>query len=478
MPSLTKRAAILVVCRLFNQGVLLLSPVLLVRIFTDQTVYGQYREFIMYAVLIGSFIDFSMNSSLIYFIPKYPELERQSVTHTVLLMLGTSLIGIAVLYLLRGVILAKANWDFVVPLMLFLFFSLNFDFFENYLLGKKRPDFVLFYSSGRTVVRTVALIVTAYVTRDVADAVRALIAVEAAKGLFVVIALRRVFTRKLDRALLGEQLRFILPLGSANTIDQINGQLANLVISVKMGLASLAAYTNGSYQIPIVNVVRSSIMDVLFPEMAQIDDASRLHLWRRANIAFCFLIFPVYVVFLFYATTVILTLFPQYARSVPLFRIYLTMILIQCFDMGSPLRTINQNKYFILGSVLALCSNIGLMLLLFSPVGFLLPAFAFIAGQLVAVAYLAQRIMHFYRVRMAELFMWGKIVRLLGAAALPVPLLFASLWVHMEPVAKAVLFSLLYMFAYYLAARRFRIEEVEVFVEKFLRRIRRPAAVT
>lgn len=473
MASLTKRAAILIICRVFNQAVLLMSPVLLVRIF-DMRAYGQYREFIVYAILLGSFVEFTMNTNLIYFIPKYPNRERQSVTHTVLLMLAASAVGLTVIYLFKGLIFSHTHYDFVRPLIVYLFFSLNFDFFENYWLGKKRTDYVLFYSSGRIMLRTSALIVSAYLTRDVMGVIYTLIGIEMAKGLFVLTMLRRVLTRRLDRALLKEQLRFILPLGSAVTINQINNQLANLMISIRMGVERLAVYANGSYQIPILNVVQSSVMDVLFPEMAQIDDAPRLRLWQRANVVFCFVVFPVYVVFFFFAPTVIITLFTKnYAASIPLFRIYLTLMLINSFDTGSPLRTINQNKYFIFGSGLSLCTNLGLIMLLFSSVGFLLPAFAFLTGELAKAIYLAGRIMHFYRIRARGLFLWTKLLRVVCGAAVSIPALVISIWVPMNPVVKAVCFSLLYLAVYYVAMRRFKIDEVELLVEKVLGRLRR-----
>lgn len=473
MASLTKRATILIICRVFNYGVLALSPMFLVRIF-DVHSYGQYREFMLYAVLLAGIIEFTVNTNLIYFIPKYPGREGQSVTHTEFLILVASTIGLAAVYLLRGIILARTSYDFIAPLILFLFFNLNFEFFENYWLGRKRIDYVLFYSSARVTVRTVALIVSAYLSRDVMTVIHTLIAVEMAKCLFVFIMLRKDLTFRIDRALIKEQLRFILPLGSAVVINLVNNQLGNLVISIKMGVERLALYGIGSTQIPILNIVSSSATDVLFPEMAQIDDAPRLRLWQRANVIFCFIVFPVYVVFFFYAHTVIETLFTKnYIAAVPLFRIYLTLILVQSFDMGTPLRTINQNRYFILGSVLSLAANIGLLLMLFRQVGFILPALAFVLGESIKNVYLGSRILHFYRIKLGGLFLWRKIMMITCCAALAIPALIISTWIDMNAVAKAMSFSTLYLVAYYVVLRRFRLDEVELIVEKVRKRFRR-----
>ena len=473
MASLTKRATILIICRVFNYGVLALSPMFLVRIF-DVHPYGQYREFMLYAVLLSGLIEFTINTNLIYFIPKYPGREGQSVTHTEFLVLVTSSIGLVVVYLFRGVILARTSYDFILPLILFLFFNLNFDFFENYWLGKKRVDYVLLYSSARATVRTVALILSAYISRDVMTVIHTLIAVEIAKCLFVFTMLRKDLTWRIDRALIREQLRFILPLGSAVVINLVNNQLGSLLISIKMGVERLALYGIGSTQIPILNVISSSITDVLFPEMAQIDDAPRLRLWQRANIIFCFIVFPVYIVFFFYAHTVIETLFTEdYIAAVPLFRIYLTLMLIQSFDMGTPLRTINQNRYFILGSALSLAANIGLLLLLFRPVGFVLPALAFVLGESIKNSYLGSRIMHFYDIRLGELLLWKKIGIITCCTIMAIPVLLIGALVDLDPVAKAVIFSSVYLLAYYFAVRRFKLDEVGLIIDRTLSRFRK-----
>jgi O-antigen/teichoic acid export membrane protein len=470
--SITKRTTILIICRIANYGVMILSPVFLVRIF-DMHSYGQYREFMLYAVLLSGLIEFTVNKNLIYFIPKYPATERESVTNTTFFMFVTSTFGLIVLYLCKGLIIARTSYNFIAPLMAYIFFFLNFEYFENYLLGKKRADYVLYYSSIRIVVRTAAIIAVAYATRSVIWVVRTLIILEVAKCILVAAILRRDFTRHIDRTLLKEQLTFIVPLGSAVTLSLVSSQLANLVISIKMGVERLALYHTSSQQIPIINIVQASATDVLFPEMAQIGDAERLHLWQRANVVFCFIAFPVYAVFFYFARVYVETLFTrEYLAATPLFRIYLFIILLQCFDVGTPLRVINQNKYFIYGNIISLAVNVGLILLLFRSVGFVIPALAYVLGALVGNSYCGSKILKFYRIPLAGLFLWKKIAIVIACVVLALPVLVVSRLVGINPIVKAVSFSLLYLAVYYLIARRFKISEVELLSEKVASRLR------
>jgi O-antigen/teichoic acid export membrane protein len=473
MPSITRRAAVLILCRILNYGIMFLSPIFLTRIFGDLHAYGQYREFITYAALITGVIDFSINTNLIYFIAKYPDRERQSVTHTAFLILIASVVGATVVYLFRGLILAKASYDFSAPLIAYILFFLNFEYLEAYLLGRKRTDYILYYSSSRIIVRTAALLVSAILSRDVMTVIWTLVMVELVKDLFVFSIIRRVFTRRFDRSLLGEQIRFIVPLGFAVVLTIVNTQLANLYISIRAGVERLALYAIAGLQIPVIDIVRSSVMDVLFPEMAQAGNQERLHLWRRANVILCVVVFPIYAIFLVHAHTYIKTLFKStYLPAVPLFRIYLTLMLVRCFELGTPIRAINKNNYFIFGSVLNLVVNLGLILLFYRSVGFIMPAIAFIIGECVTAAYLANRILHCYNITLRSLFLWKKVFAILCCAVLALPFLVIGRWIDLNSVIRAVAFSLLYLLVYYLAIRRLKMEEVEILVEKLSGRLR------
>ena len=72
MSSRTNRVTILAISKLLNFAVQFLTPIFLVRII-DRELYGQYKEFFVYASLIGTFIAFSIKYNLLYFISKNPE---------------------------------------------------------------------------------------------------------------------------------------------------------------------------------------------------------------------------------------------------------------------------------------------------------------------------------------------------------------------------------------------------------------------
>lgn len=438
------------------------------------TSYGQYREFVLYYFLITGFLIFSVSVNPLYFIAKYPDRSHQIITQTALVLFAISIIGVVGVYLARAYILARTSYDFITPLILYIFFFLNLEYFESYSLGRKRSDHVLYYSATRALLRMATIITVAYFTRSVSAVIWAIVALEALKCIFMLIVSRKLFTLKLDVQLLKEQVRYIVPLGSANAITRVNSDLAKLVVSTTLGVNVLAIYSIGNYQVPVIHAVRSSIMDVLFPEMTKADEMERMLMWKRAAVVLCFLVFPVFVVFFWYAGTVIVTLFGEkYINAVPIFRVYLTLMLIQCFDMAIPLRAINRNKYVFFGNIVHLIVNVSFILLTFKFLGIMAPPIAYIVGFLLFTIFLAWKVLDHYPLSLRQLVMWRKVLTIVMVCLISLPILYADRYFDLHPVVKAVVFSLLFMGTYLLILTRLKIDEVGIIVSKFMSRLKR-----
>ncbi len=473
MASMAKRTFILVICRIMSIGVVMMSPIFMVRLF-DITAYGQYREFVLYYFLLSGILIFSIHTNPIYFISKYPGKERQTVTHTALMLLAVSLIGCAGIYIGKGLILSRTSYDFILPLILYVFFFVNLEYYESYCLGRKRTDHVLYFSATRTLVRLAAVIIVAWITRSVMAVIWTIVFLEVIKCIFVLIASRNLFVSHIELPLLKDQLRYIVPVGFAAAIERANADMAKVVVSSTLGTRVLAIYSIGNYQVPIIQVVRSSIMDVLFPEMTQANERDRIVLWKKATIALCFLVFPLFTIFFWFAKTVIITLFTEeYISAVPIFRIYLTLMLIQCFDFASPLRAINRNVFFLAGNIMQLFVNIALIAILFRFVAIYAPPTAFIAGFLAFSVFLAWKVLSIYKLSLSSLIDTRKIIVIIFSCIATLPVLYAGSMVHIHPVIRAVVFSSLYLAGYAWIVNRSGIEEVALLKSKLLKRIKR-----
>jgi O-antigen/teichoic acid export membrane protein len=467
----------LAVSRLAEYSILILSPIFLVRLL-DVHNYGQYREFILYAMLLFHMLSFNINSNLIYFISRDSSREKEYITNTSVFCIATFLIGGAGIYLGRDFILAKTSFDFIFPLILYLFFSINMNFWAPYWLGKKRADCVFYYSSLYTLIRMSAVIATAYFTRDVKMIVISIISVEGLRFIFIFgfFINKLKFTQKLNIGTVREQLIYIVPLGIGNVLLYFNNELGKLFIVTAMGVEFLAIYSIGAYQLPIINIIRTSIVDAVFPEIIQrnIKDLSKgLELWKKTNVIYCALFFPVFIIFFYYADIFIITLFTStYEASIPIFRIYLFFILLRVFEMTIPLKSLNLNKYFIYAGLIRLAINIPLMVVFYKLFGLVGPALATVIASFLTSAFFARIILNVYKIGIKDILMWDKFFQILSVSLLGFPVLFLGDLINMNIYVTAVVFSGSYFVIYMIILSRYKIEEIDMLVYRLRKKVK------
>ena len=477
MSSRTNRVTILAVSKLLNYAVQFLTPILLVRIL-DREAYGQYKEFFVYTALISSFINFSIKYNLLYFVAKNPKGEKNYIYHTILLLLFTSIIGLAVVYLAKGYFLEITTYNFVIPLIIYLFFFLNLDFIDSYWLAIKKSKYVFYYSFIRAAVRVIVVVITAYITKDVLIIIYLLIFLELIKFIytFIYLLIKKLLVFKIQWELLKEQLIYIVPLGVASILLEISTDISKVIISSSLGAGALALYAVASQNLPIVNVVRSSVADVIFPDMAQnisADPLESLKLWSKSNIIYLFLMSPLFFILFLYADVFIKVLFTSnYLAAVPIFQIYLFYFLKQCFEMGIPIRVMNQNKYFLIGYIFATGLNIGLLYLLFKILGMPGPAIAYVVSEIILAFYYGKIILHIYKIKVKELFFWRKVFIILGTGLILCPVLIFGRFLPINFIVSALIFSSLYLILYIFILRYFNFEEVDLIMGKIFRRIK------
>ncbi len=236
MSSRTNRAFILALSQTLNYAVQFLTPIFLVRILNREA-YGEYREFFIYVGLIGTIIDLSIKYNLLYFIAKNPEGTKKYVSNTMILKLITSLSGISIVYIFRNQILGVTSFNFIIPLLGFLFLMYNFDFLETYWLAQKKSKYVLYYSFTYMAIRVITVIITAYLTRDVLSTIYVLMILEFLKFLFNLgyFLHKKLLLLKIDYPYLKEQLVYIIPLGLAAILLQFNVDISKVIISTSFG---------------------------------------------------------------------------------------------------------------------------------------------------------------------------------------------------------------------------------------------------
>ncbi|GAU07365.1 oligosaccharide flippase family protein [Desulfoplanes formicivorans] len=476
MSSLAKHTSILIICRFLNYVILFVTPVFLVRMLSVAE-YGKYREFILYSGIIANLASFSVNRSLLYFLGKYKN-NSTFVENSILINFIISIIVVLALVVFKGLIEYNSTYDFVYPLCVYLFFLLNFDFCESYWIATQKTNYVLYYIAARSSLRSVALIGAAFCLKNIMYMIYALVLVEFLKFIFVAIYSyrKKLIKFKFNFGNIKEQIVYTFPMGVSNFIFYTNKEISKFFIIYTLGVEYLALYAVGSYQIPVINIVRSSIADIVFPEICSRMNSSKhngLDLWKKTNVLYCAIVFPFFVVFYYFSEDFIRIFFTdKYIDSVPVFRIYMFLMVKECFETGIPLRSIGKNKFYVFANFFALIINIFLIFMLKDYMRFYGPAIAYIVSDTFIYLFFGLKILSVYQIKLYEIFYWKKIFKLSIVNIMVFPVLLVGEFVEINYIAKPIIFSSLFFIIYFAVISRSNIEEVCLVFNKLYSKIK------
>jgi O-antigen/teichoic acid export membrane protein len=174
---------------------------------------------------------------------------------------------------------------------------------------------------------------------------------------------------------------------------------------------------------------------VLLPEMAArnvVTDRDPLALWRRTTIVAAILLLPAGLVLATFAEPIVTTVFSeQYRASVPVFQLYLLVLIRECFDFGVPLRALNRTAPIMHSNLIALLLNAALLVVLLPLLGLVGAVGAFIVSRFVEGLYLGWRTMRLYDIGVRELASWGDLARVAVALVPAAGVLLVPRWTEL-----------------------------------------------
>jgi O-antigen/teichoic acid export membrane protein len=483
MSALGNRTAILTLSRLASFGLMLISPIFLVRVLTVVD-FGRYREFLLYGAILQSFAQFSINDSLLYCVPANPDSPWRLARQTVLLTLCSSLLVVLVLAVLDTASGGQVVHGYLIPLAAYTLFSVNMDFWEYFWLARGHAKPVFFYSAGRLTLRVVVVVIVAAVTHDVHAIIWSLVALEAVRFLVAGVAML-VFDRSRHEPTLQEpwrdQLRFCIPSGTASLLAMLNRNVSNVIVAHLLGAAALAQYAIGRFGEPVVTTVRNSISAVILPEMVRKERESSqrgtaqdtgslardarsqaakvgrgpqvgigpLGLWRKATVVNAIMLLPIVVLVARYAEPLVTFVFgSNYASAALVMQLYMLVVIRECFDFAPALRAVNRTRPLVESNVAGFVTCIVAMLLFIPLAGLAGAMLAFVIASYADVTWLGWRTRQAYGIAAAELIPWRSIGRTALAAAVAALLIANPVWTDVFGRAGIALAGLVYLAAY------------------------------
>jgi O-antigen/teichoic acid export membrane protein len=415
----------------------------LVRIF-EPAAFGLYKQFfLIYATLFG-IAQLGMAESLYYFVPRNRAATGRYVANAVLTLAGTGIICLALLYFTRGVtagwVVDVQLWRYAHLVGLFLTFTLMATVFEIVLISRKQHMRAAWTYALSDIARTLFVVGPALATRDI-GAVFVGATTFAAIRLVVMLGMFwREFGAdlRIDPALWRRQLAYALPFTAAVTVEIVQINFHQYVVASKVDAATFAIYAIGCLQIPLVDLIASSSVNVLMVRMAETADdyRSALAAWHQTVARLAFVLVPLTVMLLVLANQLILGLFTsQYRASVPIFQIWALTVLPPMFAVDGVLRVYARTRLLLVMNVVRLLCVVLLIGWFFSTFGLrgavMVTLMSTLLVRFIGIVGIARHL----HVSLREALPWRQLTVISGRAlAAAVPVLWLTHTVPMPPL--------------------------------------------
>ena len=360
--TLAKPAMLLVAGRAIGLVATFSIGIILARMFAPAT-FGTYKQFfLVYGTLYG-LAQLGMAESLYYFVPRNAVRTGRYVCNA-LIMLGVAGSACTIgLWLTRTQIATRLSnpelADYLVLLGLFLTFMLMSTVLEIIMVSRKRHFVAAITYAVSDIGRTLLFIIPALVFGTLRAVFIGGTLFAGLRLLLMVAALWRKFRGEFtfDLALLRHQLAYALPFALAVGIEVIQVNYHQYVVAARFDTATFAIYAIGCLQIPLVDLIVTSTVNVLMVKMAEesSDTHATIGLWHDTVERLAFLIVPLSFMLLVTAHGLIVGLFTtRYAASVPIFMVWALSILPSVFAVDAVLRALAQTRFLLLMNILRL----------------------------------------------------------------------------------------------------------------------------
>jgi O-antigen/teichoic acid export membrane protein len=444
--TVSRPAMLLVAGRAVGFAATFVIPVVLSRVLAPAE-FGTYKQlFLVFATLYGV-AQLGMAESLYYFVPRRSAEAGRYVANAVVTLWLSGFGCLALLHVMRGRVAAwlgnteLANHLGLVGLLLAL--TLAAAAFEIVLISRRHHVKAAVIYASSDIARSLLFVIPALRF----GGVRAILAGAAVFGgvrlLAMLVFLWREFGAglRIDFGVWRRQLAYALPFALAVGIEVVQINFHQYFVAARFDAVTFAIYAVGCLQIPLVDLVMTSTVNVMMVQMAEHaragDRRAAVSLWHSSVCKLAFLLVPLAVFLLVAARQVIVTLFTvRYLASVPIFTIWTLTILPSAFAVDGALRVYAQTRFLLLMNLLRFGLVVGL-------IGWFLSAFGLTGAVLITLtatslvkALGVVRMARVLEASLAEILPWRELAGItLRAIAAAVPAFWITRMLALPPVA-------------------------------------------
>ncbi|MEX0621771.1 MAG: oligosaccharide flippase family protein [Candidatus Woykebacteria bacterium] len=473
MSNLSSKAAVIAFGAGIAQLITVLSTVILARILT-QADLGTYKQiFLIYHLLAPIFIT-GIPASIYYFLARLKKEDEKK------LFVARSISLLFILGLLLGVFVSLSSlWApklmqnpqlgiLLIVFGVYAFAHVSEQFFQPILVLYNRVKMLLVYPLAKGVLIFSFTIASALIfNKNLVLIVLSVSLISLLLPIFAIVYTKNLLSlktlMKIDLKNYKAQLAYGIPLALTSVVGIIAWEFDKLVVSINFPPELYAVYVLGATEIPFVGLIRSSVTQVILPEMSrEYAEGKVKHLvdiWHNSIRKLSIVILPIFVLAMVFSKEIITTLYSEkFASSVPYFRIYLLLLIVRVASYGIILQAIGKTRENLKGSVAFFTVNAVLNPVLVVFLGLIGPAIATVISTFTNVIYYIVVIKRFMKFSLRDIFPWYSVSKNFFIAVLAgivfVPII---LFLDVPDLPRLIASTLIYSLVYFLIIYKFAI---------------------
>ena len=339
-------------------------PLVLARILAP-SVFGTYRQLLLIFTTIYGIAQLGMAESLFYFLPSDPK-RGGAYAGNAMLALAAAGAGVVVLLTSLEDSLAVALGNPALQGLAalvggYLALMMVSAPLETILISRGRHTLASTSYALSDVGRALLMLLPALVWRRLDALFVGAIVFAALRLAAALVYCRRAFGTgfRVDPPDLGKQLAYALPLQLAAALEIVQANFHSYVVSSRFDAATFAVYSIGCLQIPLVDLIASSACGVMMVRMRERvtrgEPEAIMPIWRDTTRKLALLLVPLLCVLWITAHDLLALLFTEvYSAGVPVFRIWLGVLLLAAIPAHGPLRVLDDTRFLALQTLVKL----------------------------------------------------------------------------------------------------------------------------
>src|SRR4051812_13321540 len=325
-------------------------PLLLVRLL-DQSSFGVYKQVWLVASTAFLMLQMGLTASLYYFLPRRDGKGAAYLTQSLATVSVFGALGALGIYCARFALARHFSTpelaDFAVPMAILTFTMTATTPLEPALLASGKVKLSAATNFTSEIVRVVASLVPLLLGYGLKGFFWAYVFHGVLRLVACAVLLAKSGGPRIDWKLFGAQLAYALPFGAAILFDTPQRNLHLWAVGGTVGAAAFAIYSQGCFQIPIVNLLYQPISDVLQVRLNEPGGrAHGVHLFHDANLRLAGLLLPFTALMIAAGSLFIPGLFTHlYDASIPIFRVAVLSALFAALPLEAVLRATGLTRY-------------------------------------------------------------------------------------------------------------------------------------